>query len=68
MRKCPKCKKWELDVTVPKDSEENVEDYFFRCWNCGFECSKKEAEEKDYPSESLAIEFSKTKMGGKHDY
>lgn len=56
MRKCPECKKWELDVTVPGDSDpEEIEDYFFRCWNCGFECGKNEAEEKNYPSEAILI-------------
>ena len=47
MRNCPKCNKRELDVTVPKDSP--YKEYFFRCWNCGFECSKKEADKIKTP-------------------
>jgi len=49
MRVCPKCKKRELDVTVPNDfiDRNDIEDYFFRCWNCGFECSKKEGQKQE---------------------
>jgi len=47
MRICPKCKKRELDVTIPQDTPQEDE-YFFRCWNCGFECSKETAEKNEY--------------------
>lgn len=62
MRICPKCHKHELDVTVPDDNpnkniEEDIEDYYFRCWNCGFTCSRKEAEK--YSSEAIIISKKK---------
>lgn len=52
MRKCPKCKKWELDVFPTMDSYE-AEDYYFRCWNCDFWCSKTEGQK--YPSEAIIL-------------
>jgi hypothetical protein len=53
MRRCPKCDKWELDLTISKDHTQHNGDYYFRCWNCGFTCSKKEA--LIYPSEEIVI-------------
>ena len=64
MRKCPKCKKWELDVQPEMDypQEDNEEEhYFFKCWNCGFECSKGQAEENKYPSGTIKITKNKEK-------
>lgn len=61
MRKCPKCKKWELDVQPEKDypQEDEEEHYFFRCWNCGFECSKEEAEKKPEKKQKTEQSFFK---------
>ena len=59
MRKCPKCKNWELDVTLDKKKpQENP--YFFRCWNCGFECSKEEGE--TYQTEQITITIDRDKL------
>jgi hypothetical protein len=41
MRLCPKCNKWELDLTISKDHTEHNGDYYFKCWNCGLLAVKK---------------------------
>ena len=51
MRMCPKCNKRELDVTTYENFK--AYSYFFSCWNCGFECSKKEAEENEFKWEEM---------------
>ena len=52
MRICPKCNKLELDVQ-PDMHLDSEEAYFFRCWNCGFKCSKEEGQK--YPSEAIEL-------------
>ena len=64
MRRCPKCKRWELDVTPERDTIPDDKSYFFRCWNCGFECSREKAEKENYPSEAMLITLLK---GGKKE-
>jgi len=63
MRKCPICKKFELDVTIPKTKVKGIKDYFFRCHNCDYECCKEQGQE--FESEAILLKRKGDKMAYK---